>query len=187
MAKSRGEPNGDPFFLCMWYFDSKRGSLFLIAQPPKFSLSLAYQKRTLSTSPDTFGPLIHENRTNIWSDLIINNLYWRNTRESVTTEFSVPTFSEEVVVLDFHPVEAALYNDAKIRGDEGRCRQLANSPHLSAKERKRYVPLFVQPNLFPPIFLSLKKKQTLWRGYHEGFVNGATSQQELLDFFSDEK
>jgi len=42
-------------------------------------------------------------------DLLINNLFWRNTKESVKTEYSTPSLSEDLVLLDLTDIESALY------------------------------------------------------------------------------
>lgn len=44
------------------------------------------------------------------SDLIYNNLVWRNTKESVESEYAVPDTDEELVFVDFHPYETILYD-----------------------------------------------------------------------------
>jgi len=70
--------------------------------------------------------------------LVFCNLYWRNTKESIKSEYEVPPFVEEVILLDFHPVEAILYEDARLRGQEQRMRILCNSPWLSDHDKKKF-------------------------------------------------
>eukprot|EP00026_Physarum_polycephalum_P001180 Phypoly_transcript_01181.p1 GENE.Phypoly_transcript_01181~~Phypoly_transcript_01181.p1 ORF type:complete len:926 (+),score=269.55 Phypoly_transcript_01181:822-3599(+) len=50
-----------------------------------------------------------------WSyvDLTVENLYWRNTKESIKDEFEIPDTVEDVVLLDFTDVERAFYNEAQ--------------------------------------------------------------------------
>ncbi len=45
----------------------------------------------------------------IENDVIFNNLIWRNTKESIAEENSVPDYAEELVYVDFCPVEALLH------------------------------------------------------------------------------
>lgn len=44
-------------------------------------------------------------------DLILNNFYWRNTKQS-TSENVLPPYTNKVILLDFHPIEKALLADA---------------------------------------------------------------------------
>eukprot|EP00029_Vermamoeba_vermiformis_P008169 TRINITY_DN3745_c0_g1_i1.p1 TRINITY_DN3745_c0_g1~~TRINITY_DN3745_c0_g1_i1.p1 ORF type:complete len:745 (+),score=238.36 TRINITY_DN3745_c0_g1_i1:326-2236(+) len=48
----------------------------------------------------------------IENDLLVKNLLWRNTKQA-TTEYSVPDFNEDVVLLTLSPIEAVLYDDIK--------------------------------------------------------------------------
>lgn len=41
----------------------------------------------------------------------MNNLYWRNTKESVKDEYVVPGVVEDLVLLNFTDVEKAMYFD----------------------------------------------------------------------------
>ena len=45
----------------------------------------------------------------IENDLIYRNLIWRNTKESIASEYTVPDYIEEVVYVDFSPIEALLH------------------------------------------------------------------------------
>jgi hypothetical protein len=36
----------------------------------------------------------------------MNNLVWRNTKESIQDEYEVPDYEEQVVWIDCHPIEA---------------------------------------------------------------------------------
>jgi SNF2 family DNA or RNA helicase len=40
------------------------------------------------------------------NDLMMNNLVWRNTKESIQDEYEVPDYEEQVVWIDCHPIEA---------------------------------------------------------------------------------
>ncbi len=42
-------------------------------------------------------------------DLIMKNLVWRNTKESIQDEYDVPDYEEEVVWVDCHPIETKFY------------------------------------------------------------------------------
>lgn len=48
-------------------------------------------------------------RSYVENDLIMNNLVWRNTKESIQDEYDVPDYEEEVVWVDCHPIEALCY------------------------------------------------------------------------------
>lgn len=45
--------------------------------------------------------------------MLVKNLLWRNTKQA-TTEYSVPDFNEDVVLLNFSPIETVLYDDTKV-------------------------------------------------------------------------
>jgi hypothetical protein len=45
-------------------------------------------------------------------DLILSNFYWRNTKGSIPQEdYEIPPFKNQLVLLDFQPIEKALYDD----------------------------------------------------------------------------
>jgi hypothetical protein len=45
-------------------------------------------------------------------DIILNNFYWRNTKESVKNdEYNLPPYTEDVQLCDFNEVEKSLYDD----------------------------------------------------------------------------
>eukprot|EP00029_Vermamoeba_vermiformis_P006184 TRINITY_DN2356_c0_g1_i1.p1 TRINITY_DN2356_c0_g1~~TRINITY_DN2356_c0_g1_i1.p1 ORF type:complete len:823 (+),score=195.71 TRINITY_DN2356_c0_g1_i1:366-2471(+) len=48
---------------------------------------------------------------NILNQLLMDNLVWRNTKESVTEEYQMVATKPEVVLLDFTPVESAIYEE----------------------------------------------------------------------------
>ena len=54
-----------------------------------------------------------------------NNLYWRNTKESVKDEYTVPEVVEDLVLLDFTEVEKVLYEEF----DEENRRKLCSKMH----------------------------------------------------------
>lgn len=66
------------------------------------------------------------------NDLIINNFYWRHTKESIGTEYNVPSVVE-VMLLDMSEVERGMYYSAA--GDELRLRQLCCHPQISDQDR----------------------------------------------------
>lgn len=41
----------------------------------------------------------------------MNNLYWRNTKESVKNEYEIPPVVEDLKLLNFTPIEKILYSD----------------------------------------------------------------------------
>ncbi len=50
------------------------------------------------------------------SDLMLRELYWRHTKETVKGEYQIPECVEDLVLMDFDEIESALYSDAR---DEG--------------------------------------------------------------------
>jgi hypothetical protein len=49
----------------------------------------------------------------------MNNLYWRNTKESIKNEYELPPLVDDVVFLELTPIELALYNDCVTCFPEG--------------------------------------------------------------------
>jgi len=49
-------------------------------------------------------------------DLVVNNFTWRNTKSSVSSQIDIPEYSESLVLLEFTPVERAVYNYLKEAG-----------------------------------------------------------------------
>lgn len=45
-------------------------------------------------------------------DVLVSNLFWRNTKESAKDEYKVPDLVEDVILLDLTDIERALYEDA---------------------------------------------------------------------------
>jgi hypothetical protein len=58
------------------------------------------------TSEKTLGDEYEEYVEN---DIIVSNLLWRNTKESINEEYSVPDYDEELILAEFHPIEAVLH------------------------------------------------------------------------------
>ena len=46
------------------------------------------------------------------SDLLLRELYWRHTKETVKGEYQIPDCVEDLVLMEFDEIEAALYTDA---------------------------------------------------------------------------
>jgi len=64
---------------------------------------------------DSYGPIIYS--TALY-DLIFRELYWRHTKETVKGEYQIPDCVEDLVLMDFDEIEAALYADARSEGKE---------------------------------------------------------------------
>lgn len=62
-------------------------------------------------------------------------LFWRNTKSSVESEYSVPDIVEELVLLEQSDVEKGMYQAALRMGDELRMRQLCCHPQISDEDR----------------------------------------------------
>jgi len=45
----------------------------------------------------------------LYLDLIYNNLFWRNTKDSVKDECTIPGVVEDLILINFSGVERALY------------------------------------------------------------------------------
>jgi SNF2 family DNA or RNA helicase len=54
--------------------------------------------------------------------LLVDNLFWRNTKESIKQEYKMVDTKQEVVLLEFTPIEAAIYEDLKFAASK------ANAP-----------------------------------------------------------
>ncbi len=50
------------------------------------------------------------------TDLLLRELYWRHTKETVKGEYQIPECVEDLVLMDFDEIESVLYADAR---DEG--------------------------------------------------------------------
>eukprot|EP00026_Physarum_polycephalum_P002152 Phypoly_transcript_02157.p1 GENE.Phypoly_transcript_02157~~Phypoly_transcript_02157.p1 ORF type:complete len:976 (+),score=126.80 Phypoly_transcript_02157:57-2930(+) len=70
-----------------------------------------------------------------WNNVttMLANIYWRNTKESVKSEYSLPGTKSEVVLLDFSQFEAQYYKDET---DINAKRKLCNSFQLDSKASK---------------------------------------------------
>lgn len=52
-------------------------------------------------------------RNRAYAKLVMENLMWRNTKESIKNECEIPPLVEDLVLLDFTPIEALLYKDCQ--------------------------------------------------------------------------
>jgi hypothetical protein len=77
------------------------------------------------TSEKTLGDVYEEYVEN---DIIVSNLLWRNTKESINEEYSVPDYDEELILAEFHPIEAVLHKYGKHQENLLLCCGLLNSP-----------------------------------------------------------
>ena len=71
----------------------------------------------------------------LWRDLVLHNLFWRHTKESVGNEYNVPDITEELILLDMSEMERAIYSSASMDRDELRLRQLCCHPQISDTDR----------------------------------------------------
>lgn len=56
---------------------------------------------------------VHPNLNSpLLSDLLLREFYWRHTKETVKDEYKIPKIVEELVLLEFDEIEAAIYADA---------------------------------------------------------------------------
>jgi hypothetical protein len=84
--------------------------------------------------------------------LILNNFYWRNTKESIQAEENdLPPYSNKVVLIDFHPIEKALYDDGLKEID--RLLEVCSSPLIVNANLARQVGAYTnfsnQSQVFP--------------------------------------
>lgn len=54
-------------------------------------------------------------------DIYLNNLYWRNTRESIKNEYEIPPVVQDLVLLDLDPIERAAYKNMSLSNAQGVC------------------------------------------------------------------
>uniref|UniRef100_A0A6B2KWZ7 F-box domain-containing protein n=1 Tax=Arcella intermedia TaxID=1963864 RepID=A0A6B2KWZ7_9EUKA len=66
-------------------------------------------------------------------ELLCRTVFWRNTKRSIGTEFEVPDYQTELVLIDFHPVETALYEDAQ--DDQEKRLEVCCNPFLNHERR----------------------------------------------------
>jgi SNF2 family DNA or RNA helicase len=59
----------------------------------------------------------------IWveNDVIYNNLIWRNIKESVGEEYKVPDYEEDLVYVDFRPIERLIHSEGTIESNLELC------------------------------------------------------------------
>lgn len=67
---------------------------------------------------------------NFLKNELMKKFYYRNTKESIGTEFNIPPVLEEVIYLELTSVEKSLYNSNKHRGTDY-LRQLCCHPQIS--------------------------------------------------------
>jgi SNF2 family DNA or RNA helicase len=54
------------------------------------------------------------------SDLLLRELYWRHTKETVKGEYQIPDCVEDLVLMEFDEIESVLYADARDEGTQSR-------------------------------------------------------------------
>mmetsp|Transcript_8090 Transcript_8090/g.11129 ORF Transcript_8090/g.11129 Transcript_8090/m.11129 type:complete len:960 (+) Transcript_8090:695-3574(+) len=81
-----------------------------------------YVSGTPFPKKDTMKDVLKFIRYNVWKDdhmwpsvdMVLQNLFWRNTKNSVKGEFKIPEFKEELYVLEFTDIERAIYDYARL-------------------------------------------------------------------------
>jgi len=63
----------------------------------------------------------------VLANILYSNFYMRNTKLSIKEEFQIPNCIEELLLIDLHPVEAALYAVAEMKENTG----FISLPHTS--------------------------------------------------------
>jgi DNA repair protein RAD5 len=64
------------------------------------------------TQRNRWGRGVKKNENWAIFDIILNNFYWRNTKESVgKDEYNLPPYVEDIVIHDFAQIERCLYDD----------------------------------------------------------------------------
>eukprot|EP00029_Vermamoeba_vermiformis_P000823 TRINITY_DN11008_c0_g1_i1.p1 TRINITY_DN11008_c0_g1~~TRINITY_DN11008_c0_g1_i1.p1 ORF type:complete len:857 (+),score=187.90 TRINITY_DN11008_c0_g1_i1:110-2680(+) len=104
----------DNFTLALLVNQAKDYCWYVSATPfPSEGLLEATKKFLGIWAPDlTLGKTtgdLYENY--VENDLVMNNLVWRNTKESIQDEYDVPDYEEEVVWIDCHPIESLYYKN----------------------------------------------------------------------------
>eukprot|EP01105_Mastigella_eilhardi_P018303 TRINITY_DN4226_c0_g1_i10.p1 TRINITY_DN4226_c0_g1~~TRINITY_DN4226_c0_g1_i10.p1 ORF type:complete len:625 (+),score=96.04 TRINITY_DN4226_c0_g1_i10:393-2267(+) len=64
-------------------------------------------------------------------EAVHSSIFWRNTKNSVAAEYHVPDVVEEVITLTQSDVERGMYQEAALRGDQLRMRQICCHPQIS--------------------------------------------------------
>ena len=67
--------------------------------------------------------------------IIKDNLYWRNTKESVKNEMNVPSIVEKVIFIEQTGIEKVVYQSAEFFNDVIRMRQLCCHSQISLTDR----------------------------------------------------
>eukprot|EP00029_Vermamoeba_vermiformis_P008911 TRINITY_DN4297_c1_g1_i1.p1 TRINITY_DN4297_c1_g1~~TRINITY_DN4297_c1_g1_i1.p1 ORF type:complete len:1047 (+),score=234.72 TRINITY_DN4297_c1_g1_i1:95-3235(+) len=61
-----------------------------------------------------------EQKQSTLTDLLLRELYWRHTKETVKGEYQIPDCVEDLVLMDFDEIESVLYSDARDEGAQSR-------------------------------------------------------------------
>eukprot|EP00026_Physarum_polycephalum_P001413 Phypoly_transcript_01414.p1 GENE.Phypoly_transcript_01414~~Phypoly_transcript_01414.p1 ORF type:complete len:862 (+),score=183.93 Phypoly_transcript_01414:614-3199(+) len=79
---------------------------------------------------------LDQNKYTSWAlhDIIRQNMFWRNTKESIGDEYAVPDVVEELLLLDMSDVERGMYQKAQAAHDELRMRQLCCHMQVSSTD-----------------------------------------------------
>ena len=69
---------------------------------------------------------------------LIKNRYWRNTKASISKESSIPDYTEDLQLIELHPIERALYEEAIIFGERDRQLSICSHPQIDLRNRNLF-------------------------------------------------
>ena len=109
----------------------------------------------------------------------MQHLYWRNTKESIKNEYELPPLIEDLVLLNFTPVEAFIYRDCRNNYDIG----MSPPPFLLSPLSSRLVSSPLPPSLL--LFSHTCRgtnSRVQQRSPHERSVLGALPERSLHSY-----
>eukprot|EP00026_Physarum_polycephalum_P000926 Phypoly_transcript_00927.p1 GENE.Phypoly_transcript_00927~~Phypoly_transcript_00927.p1 ORF type:complete len:463 (-),score=52.44 Phypoly_transcript_00927:1029-2417(-) len=65
-----------------------------------------------------------------FAKVYMQHLFWRNTKETIKNEYELPPLIEDLVLLDFTPVESFIYRDCVNNYDIDEKSKVCDSPHI---------------------------------------------------------
>jgi len=82
---------------------------------------------------------LHSKDQRIIQQTILKQLYYRNTKQSVGSEFNIPPVIEENILLELSPIERTIYDThVSSNSDELTLRQICCHPRISDKNKEVY-------------------------------------------------
>jgi hypothetical protein len=112
-----------------WYVT---GTPFPSSAAKQMAFSITKFHQETYVKPLVFKKAVHKIIDELGQKLFVDNLFWRNTKESVKGEMKVPPIVEELILMEFSEVERAMYRDAQ--GDLERQRQVCCHLQISKKD-----------------------------------------------------